>query len=143
METTLQRLLDLGQKLPNLALRQEQRELVNSLARNLNISLESQEEPPKNESNDAAPEEPNKKSTREDVSPVSSGREKFQKQEQNNAPIRREARKSAPVRPPSSTSPSGSAECDISNPDIKNAYVFWYITNILHTYSFVLVVMSK
>jgi len=119
-EASLQRLLELSAQLPNPSLRAEQRELVQSLARDLNVSLP-----------DGPAEETTKKISREESreGSVTNAREKFQKQaqeqDQQNTLTRKEARRSSvPARstPAASSAPTGNAECDISSVDIKNAY---------------------
>jgi len=125
-EATLQRLLQLSSSLPNATLRQEQRDLVNQLAQELNITLE-----PITNGDHSHSEETTKKSPRDEINSagVSSAREKFKKQEQassqeqkSNNTLRRggEARKS--VVKPAASNGTGNSDCDISSPAIKEAY---------------------
>jgi len=119
-QESLIRLLDLSASLPS-NLRNEQRELVQSLARELNVSLP-----------DGAPVAREEK---RGGSSVSAAREKFQKGETNghangngNTVTRKEARKTtggtsrSHHSAASNSGPAGNADCDISSSQIKNAY---------------------
>jgi len=129
-ETTLQRLLQLSSSQPNATLRQEQRDLVSQLAQDLNVTLDLSNGNHFEESKSPRGEE-TKKSPREEINTdgASSAREKFKRQEKENSknqePTRnntiRSARKSV-VRPAASNGNTGSSDCDISSPAIKEAY---------------------
>lgn len=125
-ESSLQRLLQISSSLSNASLRQEQRDLVNQLAREFNITLEPLENGDHNG-------ESTKKSPRDEINSngVSSAREKFKKQEKessqeqkatSNNTLKRETRKSV-VKPVAAANGTGNSDCDISSPAIKEAYV--------------------
>lgn len=121
-QASLIRLLEISASLPSATLRSEQRELVQSLARELNVSLP-----------DGAPEEtrPVKEEKKSGSSSVSAARAKFQNgggdHHQSNGnghhAVKKEARKSTVRHSTVASGPAGNADCDISSPQIKNAYV--------------------
>ena len=140
-ESSLQRLLSMGASLPNTALRNEQRELVHKLAQELHVPLVVLRDTEAAEEMDHTHK---KTHVRDEIgSGPSSAREKFQRQERQQ---QREQQQSSPVlkklsprgqgtgtmrSPPPSSNGSGTADCDISSSEIKNAYVNSFILYLL------------
>jgi hypothetical protein len=132
-ELSLQRLLALGASLPNAALREEHKELVHKLAHELNVPsvvLRDASEP----AADAVSEHSYKKTHRDEIgSGPSSAREKFQRQERQSQRDQQQQHQTSTIRrvrhgtlrssPSQSTNGTGTADCDISSPEIKDAYV--------------------
>lgn len=131
-DLTLQRLLQLSSSLPNATLRQEQRDLVNKLAQEFNITLDLSSGD--SDHADAASSETTKKSPRDEINSdgVSSAREKFKRQAQQNteeqkksainASIRRGDVRKSVIKSPTLANGTGNSDCDISSPAIKDAY---------------------
>lgn len=127
-ESSLQRLLALGASLPDVSLRNEQRELVHKLAQELHVPLVVLRDV---EPSEAAPEHKKKPHVREEItSGASSAREKFQRQEKQQqkeqkqaATLPRKTARNGTLRsaPPASNG-AGNSDCDISSPEIKSAY---------------------
>lgn len=132
-ELSLQRLLTLSASLPNAALRNEQRELVHTLAQELHVPLVvlRDTEP---SSEDALEHSSKKVHVRDEIgSGPSSAREKFQRQERQQQKEQKEASTltrrvarhgTGTLRsPPQAANGVGNSDCDISSSEIKNAYV--------------------
>jgi hypothetical protein len=131
-EASLARLLELSASIHDPALRTEHQELVQALARELNVSLPDGA-PPQEEEAAAPPAKPLRSPSQERVEtrrppvPVKehSQRAAPKPEPQQTAQVKKEVRRtsSAPPRTAlTSSGPTGNADCDISSPDITSAY---------------------